>query len=88
MRIALRRKTRHPFGNSGLRSAYGASGGEPDGLLNVRLLGRSAVTKDVVKKANQVRATALLQDALKAALLNDELKAEITSRLAEVKAAP
>ena len=66
-------------------TAYSASGGEPDGLLIIRLLGRSrAATKDVVTKADQARATALLQDALKAALLDDKLKAEITSRLAEV----
>jgi HEAT repeat protein len=67
-------------------TAYGASGGDPDGLLIIRLLGRSrSATKDVVTKADEARATALLQDALKAALLDDKLKAEITSRLAEVK---
>ena len=70
-------------------SAYGASGGEPDGLLIVRLLGRSqAAAKDVVTNADKARATALLQDALKAPLLHDKLKAEITSRLTEVKAVP
>ena len=35
---------------------------------------------------DKARATALLQDALKAPLLDDKLKAEITSRLAELKA--
>ena len=70
-------------------AAYGASGGEPDGLLIIRLLGRSqAAAKDVVTSADKARATALLQDALKAPLLHDKLKAEITSRLAEVKATP
>ena len=70
-------------------AAYGASGGDPDGLLIIRLLGRSqAAAKDVVTSADKARATALLQDALKAPLLHEKLKAEITSRLAEVKAAP
>ena len=70
-------------------TAYSASGGEPDGLLVIRLLGRSrSATKDVVTKADQAPATALLQDSLKAALLDDKLKAEITSRLAEVNATP
>ena len=70
-------------------AAYGASGGDPDGLLIIRLLGRSqAAAKDVVTSADKARATALLQDALKAPLLHEKLKAEITSRLAEVKATP
>jgi HEAT repeat protein len=70
-------------------TAYGASGGEPDGLLIIRLLGRSrAATKDVVTSADKARATTLLQDALKAALLDDKLKAEITTRLAEIKSTP
>ena len=70
-------------------AAYGASGGEPDGLLIIRLLGRSqAAAKDVVTTADKARATALLEDALKAPLLHEKLKAEITSRLAEVKATP
>jgi hypothetical protein len=68
-------------------TAYGASGGEPDGVLLIRLLGRSqAAAKDVVTKAEKARATALLEDALKSPLLHDKLKAEIASRLTEVKA--
>ena len=68
-------------------TAYGASGGEPDGLLIIRLLGRSqTAAKDVVTKADKARVTALLQDAAKAPLLHQKLKAEITSRLAEMKA--
>jgi hypothetical protein len=67
-------------------TAYAASGGEPDGLLIIRLLGRSqAAAKDVVTNADKVHATALLQDALKSPLLHEKLKAEINSRLAEVK---
>ena len=66
-----------------------ASGGEPDGVLIIRLLGRSsAAAKDIVKPADKARATALLQDALKAPLIHDKLKTEITARLAEVKATP
>jgi len=68
-------------------TAYGASGGDPDGLLLIRLLGRSrSAAKEVVTKADKARAAALLQDASKAPLLHQKLKAEITSRLAEVKA--
>jgi HEAT repeat protein len=66
-------------------AAYSASGGERDGLLIIRLLGRSnAPIKDVVTTADKARAIALLQDALKAPLLHEKLKAEITSRLAEL----
>jgi hypothetical protein len=54
----------------------------------IRLLGRSnAPVKDVVSADDKAHATALLQDALKAPLLHDKLKAEIASRLAELKAA-
>ena len=67
-------------------AAYSASGGERDGLLIIRLLGRSnAPIKDVVTADDKARAIALLQDALKAPLLHEKLKAEITSRLAELK---
>jgi hypothetical protein len=67
-------------------TAYGASGGDADGLLIVRLLGRSsAATKDVVKKADEARVSALLQNALNAALVEDKLKQEINTRLTEVK---
>jgi len=49
------------------------------------LLGRSnAPIKDVVTADDKARATALLQDALKAPLMDEKLKAEITSRLAEL----
>ena len=66
-------------------AAYSASGGERDGLMIIRLLGRSNVPiKDVVKADDKARATALLQDALKAPLMDEKLKAEITSRLAEL----
>jgi HEAT repeat protein len=66
-------------------AAYGASGGERDGLLIVRLLGQSnAAIKDIVTAEDKARATALLQDALKAPLLHEKLKAEITSRLSEL----
>jgi HEAT repeat protein len=69
-------------------TAYAASGGDADGLLIVRLLGRSsAATKDVVKKADEARASALLEQALNAALVEDKFKKEINTRLAEVKAA-
>ena len=67
-------------------AAYSASGGERDGLMIIRLLGRSnAPIKDVVTADDKARAIALLQDALKAPLLHEKLKAEITSRLAELK---
>ena len=70
-------------------AAYEASGGEADGLMLIRLLGRSRSTlNDVVTAAEKARATALLQDALKAPLLHEKLKAEITSRLAEIKSNP
>ena len=68
-------------------AAYSASGGETDGLMIIRLLGRSnAPIKDVVTPDDKTRATALLQDASKAPLLDEKLKAEITSRLAEITA--
>ena len=70
-------------------TAYAASGGDPDGVLLVRLLGRSqSAVKDVVTTADKTRATTLLQDALKSPLLHEKLKTEINSRLAEVKATP
>jgi hypothetical protein len=57
------------------------------GLLVTRLLGtKRAAAKDLVTKADCSQAVALLQDALKAPLIHDKLKSEITSRLAEVKA--
>ncbi len=66
-------------------AAYSASGGERDGLMIIRLLGRSnAPIKDVVTADDKAHATALLQDALKAPLMDEKLKAEITSRLAEL----
>ena len=66
-------------------AAYSASGGERDGLMIIRLLGRSnAPVKDVVTAEDRARATALLQDALKAPLMDEKLKAEIKSRLAEL----
>ena len=66
-------------------AAYSASGGERDGLMIIRLLGRSnAPVKDVVSADDKAHATALLQDALKAPLMDEKLKAEITSRLAEL----
>jgi hypothetical protein len=53
----------------------------------IRLLGRSnAPIKDVVTAGDMTRATALLQDALKAPLLDEKLKAEIKTRLAELAA--
>jgi HEAT repeat protein len=70
-------------------TAYEASGGEPDSVLIIRLLGRSsAAARDIVKPADKARATALLQDALKAPLIHEKLKTEITARIAEVKATP
>jgi len=66
-------------------AAHSASGGTRDGLMIIRLLGRSnARIKDVVTADDKARATALLQDALKAPLMDEKLKAEITSRLAEL----
>jgi hypothetical protein len=67
-------------------TAYGASAGEVDGLLLVRLLGRSRnVLKDVVPEAEKGRVAALLENSLKAPLLHEKLRAEIQSRLAELK---
>ena len=67
-------------------AAYGASGGDRDGLLIVRLLGRSgSATGDLATPEEKARAAAVLQDALKAPLLHEKLKAEINSRLAELK---
>lgn len=69
-------------------AAYGASGGERDGVLIIRLLGRSgADAKDVVTNTDKARATALLEDARKAPLVHEKLKVEITSRLTELKSA-
>ena len=66
-------------------AAYSASGGDPDDLLIIRLLGQSNLPiKDAVTADDKARATALLQDALKAPLLHEKLKAEINSRLAEL----
>jgi HEAT repeat protein len=66
-------------------AAYSASGGDPDDLLIIRLLGQSNLpTKDAVTADDKARATALLQEALKAPLLHEKLKAEINSRLAEL----
>jgi HEAT repeat protein len=68
-------------------TAYGASGGERDDLLIIRLLGRTRdPVRDVIAKNGEAHATALLQDALKAPLLHEKLKAEITARLTELKA--
>jgi len=51
----------------------------------IRLLGRrNEPIKDVVTADDKARATALLQAALKAPLVHEKLKAEITSRLAEL----
>ena len=67
-------------------TAHRASGGEHDGQILLRLLGRSsAVTRDVVGPGEVDHTIALLQDALKAPLLHEKLKAEINSRLTEVK---
>jgi HEAT repeat protein len=68
-------------------TAYGASGGERDGLLIARLLGRNRMNIDeILTPEEKGRAAALLQEAMKAPLLHEKLKAEITQRLAEVKA--
>ena len=67
-------------------AAYGASGGGGDEVIIIRLLGRSRIpVSEVVKPGDKERVTALLQDALKAPLLHEKLKAEIASRIAEVK---
>ena len=66
-------------------AAYSASGGDRDDLLIIRLLGQSNVPiKDAVTADDKARATALLQNALKAPLLHEKLKAEINSRLSEL----
>ena len=68
-------------------AAYSASGGDRDDLLIIRLLGQSNVPiTDAVTADDKARATALLQDALKAPLLHEKLRAEINSRLAELAA--
>ena len=67
-------------------TAYGASGGDGDGVLLLRLLGRSRVpAREVIKADQKARAIELLQGALKAPLLNDQLKTEIEARQGEVR---
>lgn len=68
-------------------AAYGASGGDRDGLLIVRLLGRTRTpAKEIVSGTDKAHAIALLEDALKAPLLHDQLKTEIQTRLSEISA--
>ncbi|MDR3405962.1 MAG: HEAT repeat domain-containing protein [Chthoniobacter sp.] len=68
-------------------TAHGASAGDRDGQIIIRLLGRSrAAAREVVAPGEVDHAIALLQDALKAPLLHEKLKAEIEARVAELKA--
>jgi hypothetical protein len=68
-------------------TAYGASGGQRDGQIILGLLGRSrAATGDVVKAGESAHAIELLQTARTAPLVTEALRAEIDSRLAELKA--
>ena len=67
-------------------TAHEASGGDPDGQIVIRLLGRSrGAARELIKPDETDRAIALLQDSLKAPLLHEKLKAEIEARLAELK---
>ncbi len=70
-------------------TAYSASGGDRDGQIIIRLLGRSrGAARESIKPEETDHAIALLQDALKAPLLHERLKVEIEARLAELKAKP
>ncbi|HSI14842.1 MAG TPA: HEAT repeat domain-containing protein [Chthoniobacter sp.] len=67
-------------------TAHRASGGERDGQIIIRLLGQTRLTaREVVAPGESEHAIALLQDALKAPLLHEKLKAEINARLTELK---
>jgi len=55
-------------------------------LLITSLLGRNRMDIDeILKPDEKARAGALPQEALKAPLLHEKLKAEITKRIAELK---
>lgn len=67
-------------------TAYGATSGEPDRMLIVRLIGRSSGSvQDLVQPVEAGPAIAGLQDALKAKGLHPKLKIEIESRLSELE---
>jgi HEAT repeat protein len=69
-------------------TAHNASGGDRDAQILIRLLGRTRITaREAVAAGETAHAITLLEDALKAPLLHTKLKAEIESRLAELKAA-
>jgi hypothetical protein len=68
-------------------TAYAASGGDKDGLLIVRLLGRARVpAKDIVRPSDAEHAATVLRDALGATLLHQDLEAEIGTRIGEIEA--
>ena len=71
------------------RTAYGASGGQPDGSPILHLLNRGqGAVSDLVAKNEKLLRRQRRQDEIKAPLLQDKLKAEITARLTEVQAIP